>query len=138
MSGAASPPDHDQFVWDRPCQRRRDAAAVLLPIAVVVAGLVAGFAFAIAHYGSPWSQLHPRKFDHAAWVRIPEWRKDMLSDLLTDKVCRGTTYSSVVALLGNPDWQMSSLDRGSYWRVVNYEVGTADPLQLNFTRTKAG
>jgi|SRR6266404_69458 len=116
------------FVWKLPARLRLDGAV----LALVVAAIVAGFAYATVRYAKPY----PSHFDQAIWRSHPDWRRFMLDDLLTSRICLGTPSSRVFALLGQPDKRIPSWAGRSPTLV--YELGTPDPLYIDFRRSGNG
>jgi hypothetical protein len=59
----------------------------------------------------------------------------MLNDLLTSRICLGTPAARVVTLLGKPEYTLPGFGQPATYV---YEVGTPDPLSIDFRVTRHG
>jgi hypothetical protein len=116
------------FVWKLPARMRLSGAVLALVIAAVVAG--------VTYTAVRYAKGYPSHFDQGIWRSHPDRRRFMLNDLLTSRICIGTPASRVFTLLGEPDHRLP--DGPGRSPSLIYELGTPDPLYIDFRRDRNG
>jgi hypothetical protein len=101
------------FIWKQPTRLRVETFIVLAAVLAVVGG----GAFVAYRNVHPIPKVD--HFNHNWWVAHKAWRVEMLPDLLTSKICPGTTYRTVRTMLGKPDAEFEEL-RGP---TFDYDIG---------------